>query len=567
MRFSVWPWRRVVQVIVLASLIVVPLGARYGHYVHTRQSAKVLTAWQGTAPGAALAFVDASIRAGLKDVERGVRGRMPRAAVLGRLDRASGSVWSMRFFGCSLTDLLAGLECSVVSRSFSVALLAGVLLPLLATLLLGRVYCGWICPMRLLFDLGLRARQLLAFLELHTPRVTFWKGNKYIVLAVGLSVGAAVGLPLLQGIYPPALLAREGHAWVMSVYDRAEAGQMGLALAGLSGASLFLLVVMLIEVAVAPGFWCQSLCPGGAVYSMLGRWRLWRLRRDIPACTSCTLCDKACPMGLLPMVDRTGNECDSCGICVDVCPTKALAFHISPSSGGFGGPPRLAPVEAVASVSPGNGGPGPVTTVAAAVVLGLCVVGPAQGHHILGIPHYAYDESYPQAPVLKLVENLGPLEIQLTSYPGRPTPGVRTEMHIYVRNLTTLKVYREPLRVTVNRVHPFSGRELTYGPVEATPLMNLYRFFPTYPAQGHYEVLVEQTDDRGVNSLRFALVIGDPGNPLLALTLFIGGLVTLLVVVRAIRIKRARRRARFSSDAEPTSPVSLTTVAEGAGVR
>jgi hypothetical protein len=55
-------------------------------------------------------------------------------------------------------------------------------------------------------------------------------------------------------------------------------------------------------------------------------------------------------------------------------------------------------------------------------VLFLCLPPGVWAHHILGIPHYAYDEQYPQTPVLTYRVDAGANELKMTGYPG---PGTR----------------------------------------------------------------------------------------------------------------------------------------------
>lgn len=512
MKIPVWPFRRLVQLAVLISLIAIPVVSRYNHYLQTRQLDRFVKGWDGSPQARALVATDQAMRLGLPAGDSGVKARRPRTAVLQRTRHVLGSPWSMKLFGLSLTDLVAGVECVVTSRALGGALALSLLIPLIATLLFGRVYCGWICPMRWIFDIGIRLRELLAFLEVPPGRLTFAPANKYLLVVVGLACGFFLGVPLLHYLYPPALLGREAHGWVAAMFDRAEQGRLGLALAGLSGATLFLLVVVAIEVVAAPGVWCRSLCPGGAVYSGLGRWRAVRVKRVAPACTSCAACDKVCPMGLKPMVDRTGQECDNCGICIDVCPTRALSYKLF------------------------------------VVLLALAAAGPLEAHHILGIPHYAYDESYPQAPVMRLRERVGDWEVMLTCYPGTPRPGERSEIHVYVTQRHRMRrPYGQPLALSVLRQTMLGGKAPIYGPNTVAPQQNLYKFFPRYADAGHYEVLLEMKRADGYDTLRFPMVVGEPGNPWVTTVGFVGGLAFLLIVVRAIKIKRDRRLGRLAA--------------------
>ena len=187
--------------------------------------------------------------------------------------------------------------------------------------------------------------------------------------------------------------------------------------------------------------------------------------------------------------------------------------------------------------------------VVATGVLGLIllVVGPstpAWAHHIMGIPHYSYDENYPQAPVLKLIENVGQWEFQLTGYPGKPVPGVPTELHVYVVDAESRRLYQEPVSIEIHRLSLLGTRSKVYGPRETTLSENVYKFYPTYEVEGNYEITLAFPDGDVTSTLTFPMVAGEPGSP----TLILGGgafaFVLFLLVIRSLKIKRARRLER-----------------------
>jgi len=510
-------YRRAVQLLVFAGLLALPITARYAHYLSARSLDKTIDSWRGTLPGALMGLSDKALRLGIPDGEGGVATRRPRKKLLARARAFYGSAWSARLFGVSMTDLLAGVESAAASRTMRLVLVTGLAIPLIATALLGRVFCGWICPMGILSALARKTRELLVFLELKPFDLKVDPRAKYFVLAAGALVVLATGLPLLHHIYPPALFGREAHAWVAAVFDRAESGRTGFFWVGLSSASLFLLALFLLETAAAPGLWCRSLCPGGALYSLVGRFRLLRVKRKAAGCVDCSICDELCPMGLFPMTDRIGMECDNCGICVDACPTHALSYILKPPEKRRAG--KLA------------------SAVLSLLFLGASTV---EAHHIMGIPHYSYDESYPQAPVLKLVETVGPWEFQLTGYPGNPTPGVRTELHAYAVATATKKAFEGDIELEVFEVLAFGAKKSIYGPDSGRRDKSLHKYFPTYATEGNYELVLSFMDEGIVSTLRFPMVVGEPGSPWTAVGLFAACLASFLVLIRAVRIKRRR---------------------------
>lgn len=322
--------RRAVQITVLVMIVVTPILSRYANYLSARQLDNVLSRFEGSTQGNALRLTDGVIRAiAAPDIERGGNMRRDQNAALAAARSFKGTSWSFELFGISLTDPLAALESAAASHSLRWVLIVGILIPIGLSLLLGRFFCAWICPVGFGLEISGKLRRLLRFLEIQPGRVRLWYGNKYLILVIGLTLALVLGLPFLGYLYPPALLGRELHNGITVMFDRAEDGVLGFSAAGLTIASWFLVGIAAIEIMFGARLWCRSLCPGGAVYSLLGRMRLLRVQRNVEACSNCGNCTVACDMGLNPMVDMTGMECDNCGLCIDSCNDDALTFRLA----------------------------------------------------------------------------------------------------------------------------------------------------------------------------------------------------------------------------------------------
>lgn len=230
------------------------------------------------------------------------------------LDAIKGNTWSGTFWGLKLSDPLAVAGQLAASLKIHTPFLLTALIPLVLTVLLGRFYCGWICPATLLYELNSNLGAWLYRLGLRTGNRRFDLRIKYLVLATGLLLSALSGAVLVAAIYPPALMGRE-------IF-------YAVALGGFGVGSVFLAGTLLFDLLVARRGFCRYLCPGGALYSLLGRYRLFRIQRIVENCNDCAKCNAVCEFGLDPLRDGFGQECNNCTACIAVCPTDALTFRV-----------------------------------------------------------------------------------------------------------------------------------------------------------------------------------------------------------------------------------------------
>ncbi len=171
----------------------------------------------------------------------------------------------------------------------------------------------------------------------------------------------------------------------------------------------------------------------------------------------------------------------------------------------------------------------------------LCMAYPAAAHHILGVPHYAYDEQYPQTPVLTYKADLHDYQIEMTAFPGKPEPGERTSIHVYIRNTHTGEVFDDMVTLTITRDRLLLAGPVVYGPIEAQLEESMYKFFPNFDREGNYslELAFEAEDEHWV--IELPMQVGEPTSPWAALAGGAAGIATLVVLTRAARIKMKRR--------------------------
>ncbi len=245
-------------------------------------------------------------------------------------------------------DPLLALTAMTAQRELVGRLLWALLL-LAVTLLVGRFFCGWVCPLGAILDF-----LDPPFFRNRKPRaLTADAGLRRLRLGILVAVAgaAAAGLSLAYLMDPLALLTRLytfvftplAVAAVNLALDllRPVATRLGWAdLAYLSYPQpvyYMSVVTALIFVAIlalnrfASRFWCRYLCPLGALLSLATPLSLFR-RRVTTACTACERCRAACPMGAI--AEGAGPvspaECLQCRSCAENCPEGAIHFPAFP---------------------------------------------------------------------------------------------------------------------------------------------------------------------------------------------------------------------------------------------
>ncbi len=175
------------------------------------------------------------------------------------------------------------------------------------TLVLGKVICGWVCPIGFLFELIYKLRMKLTN-KYKLPTIDENIHNKliylkYVVFAVLLVLTAYLS------IY---IYCRGCPIWYLT---------------HLHGSSLAIAVsiVALIIAFIIPMGFCRYICPLGAFFSILSIKPLFKLKTN-DKCTKCKLCDDNCPMQIKISEDINQSECMRCFNCKSVCENNAINF-------------------------------------------------------------------------------------------------------------------------------------------------------------------------------------------------------------------------------------------------
>ncbi|MDP6574480.1 MAG: 4Fe-4S binding protein [Rhodospirillales bacterium] len=243
------------------------------------------------------------------------------------LDAVKGNTWSGTFWGLKLSDPLAALGQAAAGHTLYWPFLLTAFIPIAVTAVFGRIFCGWLCPATFLYELNTNFAAWLSWAGLKIGDRHFDKRLKYAVLGLGLVLSAVSGSVMVAAVYPPAIIGRE-------IY-------YAIALGGFGAGTVFFVGTLLFDLLVARRGFCRYLCPGGALYSLIGRYRVVRIRRIVENCNDCAKCNAVCEFDLDPLRDGFGQECNNCTACIAVCPTDAMTFTLRPTDHPAQGPGHL----------------------------------------------------------------------------------------------------------------------------------------------------------------------------------------------------------------------------------
>lgn len=204
---------------------------------------------------------------------------------------------------------------------------------IILTILLGRFFCGWICPFGTLhhFIGYLAHRRAKARVKVENNRYRSLQRTKYYILVLFLAVALYPGENglLLTGLLDPIpLVSRSVNLFILPIVDKTT-GITSVSERLYQGGWLlgFVFLAALAANAFIPRLYCRFLCPLGALFGLCSRLAIWRIGKLQQDCSDCKMCERSCEGACSPSTNIRTSECVLCCNCIDPCPDKVVTYQ------------------------------------------------------------------------------------------------------------------------------------------------------------------------------------------------------------------------------------------------
>lgn len=239
-------------------------------------------------------------------------------------------------------------------------LLSGLIFSLIMialTIILGRFFCGWVCPMGTIID-GLGALRIKKKKPLGDKQNKKIRGVKFYIFAI-IVFFSLIGIQVAWVFDPIVIVARfvsfnliptvtlcvdtlfiglikryELYGPVYDFYQLMKSSFLGINVYYFENSVVilnFFLLITLVSFFVTR-LWCRVLCPLGALYAIFAKSSF--LRRVNTECSNCSVCRSHCRMGAIKTdFSYIKGECILCMDCIYDCKEGKVNFGFSRKEG------------------------------------------------------------------------------------------------------------------------------------------------------------------------------------------------------------------------------------------
>jgi polyferredoxin len=223
---------------------------------------------------------------------------------------------------------------------------AGFLIVILLTLITGRTYCSFLCPLGIGQDLnsriGGRIKKKFRRYGFKRPFTIL----RYSLLAVTLVVTMVWGIYMITLLDPYSIFSRfmtylarpvfilinnflSGILGKADIYTLSNVPLTGFPLILYSIPAAFFLLVGGLSLAKGR-LYCNMICPVGTFLGLISKISLFRIKFNDTACTRCGRCAVGCKSSCIDFLkhDVDLSRCVNCFNCIHLCQSKAISYGL-----------------------------------------------------------------------------------------------------------------------------------------------------------------------------------------------------------------------------------------------
>jgi ferredoxin-type protein NapH len=275
-------------------------------------------------------------------------------------------IWQMQAYIFPFWNFQRGYEVLYSTSGLEkLAIVFGLIIAM--SVVLGRFFCGWLCPFGLYMDLLTRLRKVFGkrHLSFSEKTNTALGQLRYIIIALFLILSvifasyAIFGTQIIPGtrpggpqgteagivgsinepfclvcpMRPLCVLAESGvGAMKWSYVSQITYGPFWINGFYVTSLNLAVLIAVTIVAFAYRRFWCR-ICPLGGLTALFSTFTpfkqvaLMKLQKNETSCTKCGVCKRVCPTQVTAMYEQKGGDvtvsgCMLCFRCVEMCPEK-----------------------------------------------------------------------------------------------------------------------------------------------------------------------------------------------------------------------------------------------------
>ena len=171
------------------------------------------------------------------------------------------------------------------------------LLGVVLSFFLGRIYCGWLCPINTVMNAVTAVKKKLGIKKQSIPKVLTGSWIRYLVLVLFI---AAFAFSMITSKTIPALPILFAMGVILTFFFPEE-------------------------------LWHRYICPYGTILSLPSKAAKLNMTINQEKCNSCGICKKVCQADSIQIIDKAysikNNNCLVCLDCATSCPQEAISYQ------------------------------------------------------------------------------------------------------------------------------------------------------------------------------------------------------------------------------------------------